>query len=209
MPHHLLAADLIARGYWAASAGHYRRIIVISPDHFHKVRKAFGTSREDLATVFGPLASDRQGVEAVAAHDDLVEVLPTIAHEHGVMAEAPFIAHFFPGAEVIFDTTGFWLPAAVPALATFGCIAIIAAPVDGQVQLPALALYRRGGSVIGSNTLLYDTRQSAAMLDGFGQLFDQGALPAPGELREVPLSEGPICYRAVDEGRTAKFIFLP
>lgn len=32
------------------------------------------------------------------------------------------------GAEVIFDTTGFWLPAAVPALATFGRIAIIAAP---------------------------------------------------------------------------------
>lgn len=101
VPHHLLAADLIARGYWAASAGHYRRIIVISPDHFHKVRKAFGTSREDLATVFGPLASDRQGVEAVAAHDDLVEVLPTIAHEHGVMAEAPFIRHFWPEAEVI------------------------------------------------------------------------------------------------------------
>ncbi|MCY1280421.1 Mycocerosic acid synthase [compost metagenome] len=118
-------------------------------------------------------------------------------------------AHFAGGAEVIFDTTGFWLPAAVPALANFGRIAIIAAPVDGQVQLPALALYRRGGSLIGTNTLLYDTRQSAAMLDGFGSLFDRGALPLPGELREVPLSEGPACYHAVNEGSTAKFIFLP
>jgi poly-gamma-glutamate synthesis protein (capsule biosynthesis protein) len=101
VPHHLLAADLIARGYWAASAGHYGRIIVISPDHFHKVSKAFGTTREDLATVFGIAASDRAGVEALAAHPDLVEVLPTIAHEHGVMAEAPFIRHFWPHARVL------------------------------------------------------------------------------------------------------------
>ena len=35
VPHHLLAADLIARGFWAASAGQYDRIILISPDHFH------------------------------------------------------------------------------------------------------------------------------------------------------------------------------
>lgn len=101
VPHHLLAADLIARGYWAASAGHYRRIIVISPDHFHKVRKAFGTTREDLTTVFGVVTSDRAGVEAIAAHDELIEVLPTIAYEHGVMAEAPFIRHFWPEAQVI------------------------------------------------------------------------------------------------------------
>ena len=48
VPHHLLAADLIARGFWAASAGHYKRIILISPDHFRKVSKPFGTTREDL-----------------------------------------------------------------------------------------------------------------------------------------------------------------
>lgn len=101
VPHHLLAADLIARGYWAASAGHYQRIIVISPDHFHKVSKAFGTTREDLQTVFGTVSSDRAGVDAVAARYDLVEVLPTIAYEHGVMAEAPFIRRFWPDAQVI------------------------------------------------------------------------------------------------------------
>ncbi|MCF5139175.1 quinone oxidoreductase family protein, partial [Pseudomonas lactis] len=64
-------------------------------------------------------------------------------------------AVFKGGADVIFDTTGFWLPAAVAGLAPFGRIAIIAAPVDGLVQLPALALYRKGGSVVGVNSLLY------------------------------------------------------
>jgi poly-gamma-glutamate synthesis protein (capsule biosynthesis protein) len=100
VPHHLLAADLIARGFWAASAGQYERIIVISPDHFHKVGEAFGTTREDLETVFGTLRSDAAGVEAIAA-SPLVEVLPTIETEHGVMAVAPFAAHFFPEARVI------------------------------------------------------------------------------------------------------------
>ena len=40
-------------------------------------------------------------------------------------------AVFKGGADVIFDTTGFWLPAAVAGLAPFGRIAIIAAPIDG------------------------------------------------------------------------------
>ncbi|MEN0108500.1 MAG: zinc-binding alcohol dehydrogenase family protein [Pseudomonas sp.] len=117
--------------------------------------------------------------------------------------------HFKGGAEVIFDTTGFWLPAAVPALATFGRIAIIAAPVDGNVQLPALALYRRGGTLVGVNTLLYTPKECAVMLDGFGRLFDQGLVPLPGKLREVPLSEGVASYHAVNTGSSEKFILLP
>lgn len=116
----------------------------------------------------------------------------------------------FPGgAEVIFDTTGFWLPAAVGALATFGRIAIIAAPVDGHVQLPALALYRRGGSLIGVNSLLYDTQACARMLEQFGQWFDDGSLPLPEGLRESPLSEGLLRYREVNEGSSDKNILLP
>ena len=100
VPHHLLAADLIARGFWAASAGQYDRIILISPDHFHKVTRPFGTTREDLRTVFGVTGSDTAGVDAVAA-SPLVETLETIETEHGVMAVAPFAVKFFPAAKVI------------------------------------------------------------------------------------------------------------
>lgn len=122
------------------------------------------------------------------------------AQVHGVFAE---------GAEVIFDTTGFWLAAAVPALANFGRLAIIAAPVDGQVQLPALALYRRGGVLVGVNSLLYDTAQCARMLDEFGQLFEEGRLPLPTGLIEVPLQQGLQRYAEVNAGRSEKIIFLP
>lgn len=113
------------------------------------------------------------------------------------------------GADVIFDTTGFWLAAAVPALATFGRIAIIAAPVDGHVQLPSLALYRKGGSVVGINSLLYDCQACARMLDQFGKFFDQGNLPIPTGLFESPLSEGSARYAEVNEGASDKVILLP
>ncbi|GFM82455.1 oxidoreductase [Pseudomonas cichorii] len=116
---------------------------------------------------------------------------------------------FKGGADVIFDTTGFWLPAAVPALATFGRIAIIAAPVDGHVQLPALALYRKGGSVVGINSLLYDCQACAGMLNQFGQFFDQGLLELPSGLLESPLSEGLARYAEVNEGRGEKVILIP
>ena len=101
VPHHLLAVDLIARGYWAASAGHYSRVIVLSPDHFHRVGMAFGTTKHDLATVFGAVNPDAAGVAALLMHPELVEALPDVDHEHGIMVEAPFIKFFFPTAEVI------------------------------------------------------------------------------------------------------------
>lgn len=118
-------------------------------------------------------------------------------------------AVFSGGADVIFDTTGFWLPAAVPALAPFGRIAIIAAPVDGLVQLPALALYRKGGSVVGINSLLYGVEACAQMLEQFGKLFDEGTLPLPTGLLESPLEEGVARYAEVNQGGADKVILLP
>ena len=40
VPHHLL--DLIARGFWAAAAGSYDRIMVLSPDHFNRTPSTGG-----------------------------------------------------------------------------------------------------------------------------------------------------------------------
>jgi NADPH:quinone reductase-like Zn-dependent oxidoreductase len=118
-------------------------------------------------------------------------------------------AVFAGGADVIFDTTGFWLPASVQALAPFGRIAIIAAPVDGHVQLPALALYRKGGSVVGINSLLYGVEACARMLEQFGKLFDNGTLPLPTGLIESPIENGPARYAEVNQGGADKVILLP
>lgn len=122
---------------------------------------------------------------------------------------AQFNAVYRGGADVIFDTTGFWLPASVAALAPFGRIAIIAAPVDGHVQLPALALYRKGGSVVGINSLLYGVEACAAMLEQFGRFFDEDLLPLPQGLVEAPLAEGQARYADVNQGSGDKVILIP
>ena len=98
---------------------------------------------------------------------------------------------------------------AVAGLVPFGRIAIIAAPVDGLVQLPALALYRKGGSVVGINSLLYGVQACAAMLDQFGRFFDQDLLPLPQGLFESPLAEGLERYAEVNQGSGDKVILLP
>ncbi|MCM2023458.1 zinc-binding alcohol dehydrogenase family protein, partial [Pseudomonas aeruginosa] len=50
---------------------------------------------------------------------------------------------------------------------------------------------------------------AAGSLDAFGKLFDQGRLPLPDGLREVPLEQGVEQYRAVNEGTCEKIILVP
>lgn len=137
------------------------------------------------------------GMDAFALQQ--AEQLPTQAAEW-FAGQAP---------EVIFDTTGFWLAAAVDALAPFGRIAVIAAPADGMVSTPILNLYRRGGSIVGVNSLLYSLADCARMLEPIGRLFDQGSLPLPQDFRELPLSEAIAAYHAVNDGSAEKIVLIP
>jgi NADPH:quinone reductase-like Zn-dependent oxidoreductase len=115
-------------------------------------------------------------------------------------------AHFPAGAEVIFDTTGFCLPAAVDALAPMGRIAVIAAPVDGLVNVPILNLYRKGGSIVGINSLLYDSSACASMLSRIAKDFEQGLLPAPSNLVSCPLANGLVAYQKVNASSAEKIV---
>jgi NADPH2:quinone reductase len=116
--------------------------------------------------------------------------------------------HFEMGADLIFDTTGFWIDASVAAIAEFGRIATIASPKDGNVNFPVRDLYRKGGVLVGVNSLLYDVEASADMLEPIAESFDRGEIPAPNAVTEVPLSEALNVYRAVNEGSSEKFVFV-
>lgn len=179
-----------------------RRLLVIGANG------AVGSAAIALAKVRGAqvLAAVRrpEQVEALQAQG-FQAILLGKAEELAAQVNAVFAG----GADVIFDTTGFWLPASVQALAPFGRIAIIAAPVDGHVQLPALALYRKGGSVVGINSLLYGVEACARMLEQFGTLFDDGTLPLPTGLIESPIKDGPARYAEVNQGGADKVILLP
>jgi len=116
----------------------------------------------------------------------------------------------FPGGvEVVFDTTGFHLPATVPVLAPGGRIAVIAAPSDGHERVPVLELYRRGGTLIGVNSLLHDTVTTAAALGTLTGLFESGALAAPGGIESRALDKAAATYRDLADGAPAKFVLTP
>lgn len=101
VPHHLLAADLIARGFWAASATTPKRILLLTPDHFKRTRRPFATAARDFEYTGGLIATDREAADSLVAHGDLFEVSDLFEKEHGLQALLPYVAHFFPGARIV------------------------------------------------------------------------------------------------------------
>lgn len=101
VPHHLLAADLVARGFQAASAGRYERVVLLSPDHFRGAERPFATTRRGFDTPFGTVETDRAAVEALLASQDIVEESCLFHREHGVHSLTPFVRHHFPDAAIV------------------------------------------------------------------------------------------------------------
>ncbi|MBE8590361.1 zinc-binding alcohol dehydrogenase family protein [Pseudomonas sp. MAFF 301449] len=169
---------------------------------------AVGTAALALAKIKGAriLAAVRRADQAKALQGKGYETILLDTAE----SLASQVSEVFPGgAQVIFDTTGGWLPASISALANFGRIAIIAAPVDGIISLPALAFYRKGGVLVGVNSLLYDNTQCAAMLKDFGHYFDEGELLPPEGVKEVALVDGIAQYKAIEAGSSDKTVLIP
>jgi NADPH2:quinone reductase len=189
------ALDALVR----AGAGPSVRVVVIGLG-------AVGNAALDIARWLGAEvagATRRPGqLEGLRARGFRAIALGSPDALHGAVS-----AHFASGADILFDTTGAWLAAAPAALAPFGRIAVIAAPPDGHVHLPALALYRKGGVIIGVNSLLHDTRACAPMLARLAAAFDAGHLPLPAAPTQVPLAEGVHAYGEVNAGRSDKVVF--
>lgn len=101
VPHHLVAAHLVARGFRAASGHDYDRVILLSPDHFFGAETPFATTGRDFETPFGRVRVDRAAVEAIERSDDLIGRSCLFAREHGVHSLLPFMKHYLPEAELV------------------------------------------------------------------------------------------------------------
>jgi NADPH:quinone reductase-like Zn-dependent oxidoreductase len=119
------------------------------------------------------------------------------------------LAKFGAYADAIFDTTGAWLPAAIPAAAKHGAICVIAPPGMGKlhVDFPVLDFYRRGLTLLGVNSLLHGAIACAKMLEEFSGLFQSGALPPPPEPQSIRLADGLDAYKRVNDGYSGKIVF--
>ena len=100
VPHHLVAAHLIARGFKAASGKAYSRVILLAPDHFFGSRKPFATTPASFETPLGPVETDREAVRTLLA-DDRVESSCLFRREHGIQALLPFMRQYLPAAKLV------------------------------------------------------------------------------------------------------------
>ncbi len=100
VPHHLLASDLIAQAFLLASRGSYDRIIILSPDHYNLGSTDISISRRNLSTVLGELETDTHFVDQLTQLP-FVSTADFFYREHGIEAELPFVAHYFPGVPVV------------------------------------------------------------------------------------------------------------
>jgi AmmeMemoRadiSam system protein B len=107
VPHHLLAADLIARGVIAASGGTYDRVLILSPDHFLSLKTPFGISTADLETSLGTLIADRPFAQRVLSATNLFSDIGAAQREHGIHAITPFLRVIFPEVRIAAITTAY------------------------------------------------------------------------------------------------------
>jgi AmmeMemoRadiSam system protein B len=101
VPHHLVAADLIARTFALVEPEQFDKIIVLSPDHFRRSRRPFAVTRRPFDTAFGPVCTNATDISSLLAHPSLVEESDLFEREHGVGAVLPFVRHFMPEIPIV------------------------------------------------------------------------------------------------------------
>ncbi|HTM69101.1 MAG TPA: AmmeMemoRadiSam system protein B [Candidatus Binatia bacterium] len=100
VPHHLAASVTIASGVKMLEGQPFKRILLLSPDHYHRCPTLFCTVDASYATLFGRVDAAPEILAALEASPLVTADRKLFEREHGVYAVLPFIAHYFPGVPV-------------------------------------------------------------------------------------------------------------
>lgn len=101
VPHHLLAANMIAEFFQTISLDPPETIAVIAPNHRRIGMKGLHTSSLDWRTAFGILEADRELAGGLidelgaAENDSLMEL------EHSVSGLVPYIKYYLPDTKIV------------------------------------------------------------------------------------------------------------
>lgn len=101
VPHHLLAANMIADFFQTLSMEHPETIVVIAPNHRRIGLNGLHTSLLDWKTAFGMLEADRELVTGLidelgsSENDSLMEL------EHSISGLVPYIKYYMPDTKIV------------------------------------------------------------------------------------------------------------
>ena len=101
--HHVLAVDLLerfAKGLHAARPD-AKRIIILSPDHFHAGRSAISTHLRPYQTPLGRVEIDREAAVYLAENGVVIDNGLMFEQEHGTGAVIPFLHRSFPDLRLV------------------------------------------------------------------------------------------------------------
>jgi MEMO1 family protein len=101
VPHHLVAADSIAKIIKMSSGRPIDQIIIIGPNHENAGVCAVNTVSAEWATPFGNVSTDDELVSDLAASTACQDGIEVFNHEHSVGAIMPFIKYYLPDASVV------------------------------------------------------------------------------------------------------------
>jgi poly-gamma-glutamate synthesis protein (capsule biosynthesis protein) len=101
VPHHLVAADLIARAFQMVDASRIDTVVLLFPDHFRRSRLPFATTRRGFETVFGRLEVGQDVVRLLLQSEQLVDESDLFESDHGIGAILPFVRHYIPSARLV------------------------------------------------------------------------------------------------------------
>jgi len=164
-------------------------------------------AKKNKAQVLG-LVRKEEHISILKEQEVLADLLPETGDEKALKQ---LIWKYIPeGPQVIFDTTGHWLPSSISAIGKFGQVAVIVAPGNGQVTISVRDLYRNGAGIIGVNSLLYSGSECATIFDGLAKDFDQHLLHPPQHIQTHALKDAIGIYKAVQDNLTnGMHVFIP
>lgn len=100
IPHHLLAADLIAE-FFSNFTGDYDTVILIGPNHFFAGQAEIISSVYDWQTPYGVLQCDRNILDKLLQFEKIKIEENIFQKEHAINSEVAFIKRTFPQAKFV------------------------------------------------------------------------------------------------------------
>ncbi|WKZ29423.1 MAG: AmmeMemoRadiSam system protein B [Patescibacteria group bacterium] len=101
VPHHLLAASLIAEAFEAVETERPKTVVLVSPNHFMAGQAPILTTPSSWRTPYGQLESDCDAVERLARVGAAAIEEEPFTREHGISGIVPFIKKSMPNARIV------------------------------------------------------------------------------------------------------------
>lgn len=102
VPHHLLAADMIAEFYYNLEDKDYDTIVLLGPNHFGAGKANIITSTKDWFTPYGILQTDKELIKGLLEKNSNFKIEDDIFYnEHSINSEVSFIKKTFSEAKLI------------------------------------------------------------------------------------------------------------